>query len=106
EAALPIATSILRTVGAAALGFDPALLRGIAERVGTPAYVYSPNLIRAQYHALHDALKDVPHRICYSVKANGNIAALKVIKALGAGADIASAGGLRRAPAAGFGAAG
>jgi len=89
-------------VGAGVLGFDPALLRGIAERVGTPAYVYSANLIRAQYHALHDALKDVPHRICYSVKANGNIGVLKVLRALGAGADIVSVGELRRALAAGF----
>src|SRR5438876_10894237 len=86
----------------AALGFDPALLRSIAERVGTPTYVYSANLIRAQYHALHDALKDVPHRICYSVKANGNIGVLKVLKSLGAGADIVSVGELRRALAAGF----
>src|SRR5947199_8538361 len=97
-----IATSILGTVGAGVLGFDPALLRGIAHRVGTPAYVYSANLIRAQYHALHDALKDVPHRICYSVKANGNIGVLKVLKSLGAGADIVSVGELRRALAAGF----
>src|SRR5438067_12929913 len=97
-----IATSIFGTVGAGVLGVDPALLRGIAERVGTPAYVYSANLIRAQYHALHDALKDVPHRICYSVKANGNIGVLKVLKALGAGADIVSVGELRRALAAGF----
>ena len=89
-------------VGAGVLGFDPALLRGIAERVGTPAYVYSANLIRAQYHALHDALKEVPHRICYSVKANGNIGVLKVLKSLGAGADIVSVGELRRALAAGF----
>src|SRR5213080_3232886 len=97
-----IATSILGTVGAGVLGFDPALLRGIAQRVGTPAYVYSANLIRAQYHALHDALKDVPHRICYSVKANGNLGVLKVLKELGAGADIVSVGELRRALAAGF----
>src|SRR2546429_479807 len=86
----------------AALGFDPALLRSIAERVGTPTYIYSANLIRAQYHALHDALKDVPHRICYSVKANGNIGVLQVLRQLGAGADIVSAGELKRALAAGF----
>src|SRR6185312_6024650 len=55
------------------LGFDHALLRAIAERVGTPVYVYSANLIRAQYHALSDALLGVKHRICYSVKANGNL---------------------------------
>jgi diaminopimelate decarboxylase len=84
------------------LAFDPALLRSIADRVGTPVYVYSANLIRAQYHALSDALKDVPHRICYSVKANGNLAVLKVLKALGAGADIVSIGELRRALLTGF----
>ena len=89
-------------VGAGILGFDPALLRSIADRVGTPVYVYSANLIRAQYHALHDALSDVPHRICYSVKANGNLGVLKVLKTLGAGADIVSVGELRRALAAGF----
>src|SRR2546425_6584038 len=83
-------------VGPGVLGFDPALLRSIAERVGTPVYVYGANLIRAQYHALHDALQDVPHRICYSVKANGNVGVLKVLKALGAGADIVSVGELRR----------
>src|SRR6059036_2224537 len=92
-------------MGAGVLGFDPALLRSIAERVGTPVYVYGANLIRAQYHALHDALQDVPHRICYSVKANGNVGVLKVLKALGAGADIVSVGELRRALAAGFDAA-
>jgi diaminopimelate decarboxylase len=89
-------------LGAGVLGFDPALLRSIAERVGTPAYVYGANLIRAQYHALDDALKDVPHRICYSVKANGNLAVLKVLRGLGAGADIVSLGELRRALLAGF----
>ncbi|HEV2749082.1 MAG TPA: diaminopimelate decarboxylase [Gemmatimonadales bacterium] len=91
--------------GAGVLAFDPALLRAIAERVGTPTYVYSANLIRAQYHALHDALKGVAHRICYSVKANGNIGVLRVLKAVGAGADIVSVGELRRALAAGFDAA-
>ena len=89
-------------MGAGVLTFDPALLRSIAERVGTPVYVYGANLIRAQYHALDDALKDVPHRICYSVKANGNLAVLRVLKGLGAGADIVSVGELRRALLAGF----
>ncbi|HUL49445.1 MAG TPA: diaminopimelate decarboxylase [Gemmatimonadales bacterium] len=88
--------------GGAALGFDPALLRSIAERVGTPAYIYSANLIRAQFHALDDALRDIPHRICYSVKANSNLGVLRVLKSLGAGADIVSAGELKRALAAGF----
>ena len=89
-------------MGPGVLGFDPALLRAIAARVGTPAYVYSANLIRAQYYGLDDALASVPHRICYSVKANGNLAVLKVLQQLGAGADIVSVGELRRALAAGF----
>jgi diaminopimelate decarboxylase len=89
-------------LGAGVLGFDPALLRAIAARVGTPAYVYSANLIRAQYYALDDALAGVPHRICYSVKANGSLAVLDVLRKLGAGADIVSVGELRRALAAGF----
>ena len=85
-----------------ALGFDPALLRAVAERVGTPVYVYGANLIRAQYHALDDALGEITHRICYSVKANGNLGVLRVLKGLGAGADIVSLGELRKALAAGF----
>ena len=89
-------------LGRSPLGFDPALLRAIGERVGTPTYVYSANLIRAQYHALDDALKDIRHRICYSVKANGNIGVLRVLKQLGAGADIVSGFELEAALRAGF----
>jgi diaminopimelate decarboxylase len=70
--------------------------------VGTPAYVYGANLIRAQFHALDDALRGIPHRVCYSVKANGNLAVLRVLRQAGAGADIVSVGELRRALAAGF----
>ena len=83
-------------MGAGVLGFDPGLLQAIADRIGTPAYVYSANLIRAQYNALHDALHAIRHRICYSVKANGNLGVLRVLKQLGAGADIVSVGELRR----------
>lgn len=85
-----------------ALGNDPALLTAIAERVGTPAYVYNANAIRAQYYALADALAGVPHRICYSIKANGNLGVLRVLRQLGAAADIVSGGELHRALAAGF----
>jgi diaminopimelate decarboxylase len=70
--------------------------------VGTPAYVYGANLIRAQFHALDDALHEIPHRVCYSVKANGNLAVLRVLRQAGAGADIVSVGELRRVLAAGF----
>jgi diaminopimelate decarboxylase len=53
-------------------------------------------------HALEDALAQVPHRIHYSVKANGNLGILRVLRQLGAAADIVSVGELRRAQAAGF----
>jgi diaminopimelate decarboxylase len=89
-------------VGAGLLSVDPALLAAIAERAGTPAYVYHANAIRAQYHALEDALAQVPHRIHYSVKANGNLGILRLLRQLGAAADIVSVGELRRALAAGF----
>jgi diaminopimelate decarboxylase len=64
--------------------------------------VYGANLIRAQYHALDDALQGIDHRICYAVKANGNLAVLRVLQRAGAGADIVSLGELRRVLAAGF----
>lgn len=89
-------------VGTGVLAVDPALLEAIAKRAGTPVYVYSANLIRAQYHALDDALQGIAHRICYSVKANGSLAVLRVLRQAGAGADIVSLGELRRVRAAGF----
>lgn len=91
-------------MGAGVLGLDPALLTAIARRVGTPTYVYGANLIRAQYHALADALGDagVRYRICYAIKANGSLGVLRVLKGLGAGADIVSLGELERARRTGF----
>lgn len=77
-------------------------LSAIAEAVGTPAYVYNAEVIRRQYGLLDAALGPVPHRICFAVKANSNLAVLRVFRDLGAGADIVSGGELRRALAAGF----
>ena len=81
------------------------VLRAIATAVGTPAYVYDAASIREQYRRLDAALDPVPHRICYSVKANGNLAVLSLLRGLGAGADIVSVGELVRARRAGFAAA-
>lgn len=77
-------------------------LSRIADEIGTPAYVYNAESIRARYTELDAALAGVPHRICYAVKANGNLAVLRVLRDLGAGADIVSAGELARALAAGY----
>lgn len=82
------------------LGIVP--LDDIADAVGTPVYVYSADAIRARYRELDAAFAPVPHRIHYAVKANGNLAVLRVLRDLGAGADIVSGGELARALAAGF----
>lgn len=79
-----------------------AALRRIADDVGTPVYVYDAAAIRAQYRRLDAALGPVPHRICYSVKANGNLSVLRLLRGLGAGVDIVSSGELARALRAGY----
>lgn len=94
----------------AGLRDDPSLglvmgdvpLCDIVERSGTPTYVYHAPVIRDRYAALDAAFGDLPHRICYAVKANGNLAVLRLLAKLGAGADIVSGGELLRALAAGF----
>ena len=77
-------------------------LEAIAAAVGTPAYVYSTRAIRDQYDALDKALSPVPHRLHYSMKANSNLAVLRVLQERGAGVDIVSGGELYRAQQAGF----
>jgi diaminopimelate decarboxylase len=77
-------------------------LAEIADRVGTPTFVYSADSIRGRYRALDSALSPIPHRICFAVKANSNLAVLRLLYELGAGADIVSSGEMARALAAGF----
>ncbi|MGY4534651.1 diaminopimelate decarboxylase [Pseudomonas sp. TE3786] len=76
-------------------------LSAIAERFGTPTYVYSRAHISAQFNAYADALQGVPHLVCYAVKANSNLAVLNLLARLGAGFDIVSSGELERVLAAG-----
>jgi len=77
-------------------------LPDLVARCGTPLYVYSANAIRERYRELRGALSEVPHLIAYSVKANGNLGVLRTLAAMGAGADIVSAGELQRALLAGI----
>ena len=81
---------------------EDVALADLAREVGTPAYVYSTADIRAQYARLDAALSGVAHRLHYSVKANGNLALLALLRELGAGVDIVSEGELFRARLAGF----
>ena len=76
-------------------------LSAIAERFGTPTYVYSRAHIEAQYRAYTDALDGMPHLVCFAVKANSNLGVLNVLARLGAGFDIVSRGELERVLAAG-----
>jgi len=77
-------------------------LAEIAREAGTPVFVYNAEAIRARYRALESAFAEIPHRICYAVKANSNLAVLRLLHDLGAGADLVSAGEMRRALRAGF----
>lgn len=76
-------------------------LASIAERYGTPTYVYSRAALTEHFLAYQNALADCAHLICYAVKANSNIAVLNLLAQLGAGFDIVSAGELERVLAAG-----
>jgi len=85
-----------------ALYLDDCSLEKIAEEVGTPVYVYSRDHIERQLRAYQQALEGVPHLICYGMKANSNLAVLKLLGELGAGVDLVSAGELYRAQRAGI----
>jgi diaminopimelate decarboxylase len=76
-------------------------LSALAQRFGTPTYVYSRAHIEGQYRAYADALDGMPHLVCFAVKANSNIGVLNVLARLGAGFDIVSSGELERVLAAG-----
>ena len=80
---------------------EGASLSAIAERFGTPTYVYSRAHIEAQFRAYADALAGMPHLVCFAVKANSNLGVLNVLARLGAGFDIVSRGELERVLAAG-----
>jgi diaminopimelate decarboxylase len=72
-------------------------LREIAKEVDTPCYVYSQATLTHHFKVFDGAFSDVPHLICYSVKANSNIAIIQLFASLGAGVDVVSGGELFRA---------
>ena len=71
-------------------------LADLAHQVGTPAYVYSSETILTNYRAYDDAFGDLPHLVCYAVKANSSLAILGMLARAGAGFDIVSGGELFR----------
>src|SRR5579863_7716327 len=71
-------------------------LADLAARVGTPAYVYSSESLLANYRAYDQSFGDLPHTVCYAVKANSSLAVLALLAKAGAGFDIVSGGELFR----------
>ncbi len=76
-------------------------LERIASEVGTPAYVYSRATLERHYRAFDEPLSAVEHLVCFSVKANSNLAVLKLFSDMGSGFDIVSGGELYRVRKAG-----
>jgi len=74
----------------------------LAATVGTPFYCYSTATLERHFRVLRDAVADLDATICFAVKANSNLAVIRTLAALGAGADVVSEGELRRALAAGI----
>lgn len=79
-----------------ALYCEDVALAEIAERAGTPCYVYSGATILENFRAYDETFGAMPHTICYAVKANGNLAILRLLAQAGAGFDIVSGGELFR----------
>jgi diaminopimelate decarboxylase len=71
-------------------------LADLAARTGTPAYVYSSQTLLDNYRAYDEAFGDIPHTVCYAVKANSSLGVLALLAKAGAGFDIVSGGELFR----------
>jgi diaminopimelate decarboxylase len=81
---------------------DGVALEAVAAAAGTPVYVYSRAAIEESFRRFDAAFSSVPHLVCYATKANSNLSILRVLSALGAGADVVSGGELRAAVECGF----
>ena len=75
---------------------EAVALEILAERHGTPLYVYSAAMVRARLHAFAQAFQSIPHTLCYSVKANSTLAILRLVAGEDSGFDVVSGGELQR----------
>jgi diaminopimelate decarboxylase len=85
-----------RRSGPPELFCESVALERLADRYGTPLYVYSGEMIRARIKAFQRAFGTVPYTLCYSVKANSTLGILRLIAGQGAGFDVVSGGELER----------
>lgn len=81
---------------ASTLYCDGIPLDNLAQRFGTPLYVYSASAIRSRVGAFDRAFRGIPHTLCYSVKANSTLGILRLLAGLGCGFDVVSGGELER----------
>lgn len=80
----------------AMLHCDQVSLADLAERFGTPLYVYSASAIRQRVRIFDRVFREIPHTVCYSVKANSNLSILRLLAGKGCGFDVVSGGELER----------
>ncbi|WP_296403382.1 diaminopimelate decarboxylase [Psychrobacter sp.] len=83
------------------LTIEDTSAKQLVEQYGTPLYVYSKKAILDAYKAYTDSFVDIEHQVCYAVKANSNLAVLKILADAGAGFDLVSSGELARVLAVG-----
>jgi len=79
-----------------ALACEGVPVSRIAEKYGTPTYAYSSASILGAYRRIDRAFRNIPHTICYAVKANSNLSILRLLAGAGSGFDIVSGGELHR----------
>ncbi len=84
-----------------ALHAEDVAIADIAAAIGTPFYVYSTATLERHYRLFEEALAGMPHVICYAMKALSNVAVVRTLAALGAGADVVSLGEYLKAKVAG-----
>lgn len=87
---------VFHRTGNSVLHCEDVALPKLAQQHGTPLYVYSAEAIRDRYNAFDAAFHEVPHTICYSVKANSNLTILRMLARKGCGFDVVSGGELER----------
>lgn len=91
-----IKRGILRRGGQFVLYGEDIPLPQLAQKYGTPLYVYSATMIAQRYDAFDRAFSNIPHFVCYSVKANSNLGILRLLAKKGCGFDVVSGGELER----------
>lgn len=89
------------TYRAGILHAEDVALPEIASEVGTPFYVYSAATLRRHFQVFDEALHGMDHLVCYAMKANSNLAVIRLMAEMGAGMDVVSGGEYMRARAAG-----